>query len=158
MILQNILNFTLLALLVPAVWIDQKHHRIPNWLTGSVLAVGICVQTVVYGLSGLGDALGGMLLGFVILLLPYLKGGMAAGDVKLMAAVGACLGPSQALLAACLSLVVGGGIAMLLVSYRYYRESTTTVDSLLTSRFPYASAIAIGTSAALIIKESPWIL
>ena len=148
----------LLAFLVPAVWIDHKDHRIPNWLTGGLLTVGICVQGILGGFAGVGHALVGMLVGFLIFLLPYLKRGMAAGDVKLMAAIGACLGPSQALLAACLSLVVGGGVATLLVIYRYYQESTSTVDALLALRFPYASAIAIGTSITLIIREIQWTL
>jgi prepilin peptidase CpaA len=147
-----------LSFLVPAVWLDHRHHRIPNWLTGSLLVAAIVVQSIVQGVTGLGMALGGMLVGFGVFLVPYLKRGMAAGDVKLMAAVGACLGPTLALLAACASLIVGGGIAVLLLTYRYYRESTATVDALLLTRFPYASAIAIGTSAALIIKEIPWIL
>lgn len=147
-----------LALLIPAVWIDLRRHRIPNWLTGTLLLSGIMSQSVVYGVAGLGSALGGALVGFAIFVLPYLKRGMAAGDVKLMAASGACLGPAQALLAACASLIVGGGLAVLVLTYRYYREDSGPAATLLSSRFPYASAIALGTSAALILGGTPWSL
>lgn len=154
----NFISTLPLALLIPAVWVDHRRHRIPNWLTGSLLAAGIATQSVVYGVTGLGSALGGMLVGFAVFLLPYLKRGMAAGDVKLMAAVGASLGPVLALLAACASLMVSGGLAMLLLTYRYYREGSATVEMLLAARFPYASAIALGTSVALILGGTPWSL
>jgi prepilin peptidase CpaA len=148
----------LMVFLVVAVVIDHRHHRIPNLLTGSLLVTSFVLHGVLDGWSGLISAATGMLVGAAIFLIPYLKRGMAAGDVKLMAAVGACLGPSQALIAGCMALVVGGGFALLLLTYRYYATTTISVDALLQARFPYASSIAIGTAATTLIREGSWIL
>ena len=54
---------------------------------------GLAYNFMSHGLSGLGDGFLGMLLGFACLILPYLWGGMGAGDVKALAALGAWLGP-----------------------------------------------------------------
>jgi prepilin peptidase CpaA len=151
-------TYILLSALTVAVYIDQAQHRIPNRLTLGLLVSGIAAQGLLHGVSGLGDSLLGMLLGFGIFLIGYLKRGMAAGDVKLMAAVGAWLGWELALVAACGALIVGGGFALLLLTYRYYREATPGVDAVLSARFPFASSIAIGTAAAILLQELSWTL
>jgi prepilin peptidase CpaA len=151
------LQALLIGSLVAAVWIDHSRHRIPNTLTGALLVGAICLQVLASGLQGLQTALFGAAIGFGIFLLPYLRKGMAAGDVKLMTAVGAALGPQLVVVAACASLVTGAGVGVALLSYRTVRDDPRA-DALLLMKFPYASAIAIGTVVALAAKEVTWTL
>lgn len=144
--------------LLTAVFTDQKHQRIPNLLTGPMLLAGIAAQTLFAGLAGLGAALAGALVGFGVFLIPYIRKGMAAGDVKLMAAVGAFVGAQSALYAALLSLLAGALICLAVVTYQFHREKSPTVRGMLGLKVPYASAIAIGTAGALIIEKFQWTL
>lgn len=76
-------------------WHDARTNRIPNYLTlGGVLA-GLGYQLGSHGWTGLADGFLGMCLGFALLILFYWKGGLGAGDVKALAALGAWLGPLQ---------------------------------------------------------------
>ena len=83
----------LLGLLGVAVVSDLRSHRIPNLLVLLGLVLGLVGQTWAAGFIGLGHSLLGMLIGFGIFLPMYAVGGMAAGDVKLMAMAGAFLPP-----------------------------------------------------------------
>src|SRR5215470_1769162 len=76
-----------------AAIIDLRTRRIPNWVTAAALIAGLVVHTVQDGAGGLGMALAGAALGAAILLPFYIGGVMGAGDVKLLAALGALLGP-----------------------------------------------------------------
>jgi prepilin peptidase CpaA len=94
-------NATHLKLLIPLslslvmAWTDIQRKRIPNYLTlGSALA-GLGFQLGFYGLSGMMDGLMGLGLGFALLICFYWLGGLGAGDVKALAALGAWLGPRQ---------------------------------------------------------------
>ena len=71
---------------------DLKTRRIPNYLTLGGAMGGLGFQLGYHGLPGLLDGLAGLGLGFILLLGPYLLGGMGAGDVKASAALGAWLG------------------------------------------------------------------
>lgn len=153
----NIHLTILLAALLVAVLVDQRQHRLPNWLTGGLALGGLVVQSSIAGGAGLVEGLAGMAIGLGIFLVPYLLRSLAAGDVKLMAAVGVWLGPSQVLGAAALTLIVGAGIGGLVLGYRCWRHSASA-EQVLTSRFPYAAAIAIGVSTSLVIKETSWML
>ena len=76
---------------------DLKTRRIPNYLTLVGALGGLGFQLGYHGLPGLLDGLAGLGLGFILLLGPYLLGGMGAGDVKASAALGAWLGLWRAL-------------------------------------------------------------
>ena len=71
---------------------DLKTRRIPNYLTFGGALGGLGFQLGYHGLPGLLDGLAGLGLGLLLLLGPYLLGGMGAGDVKASAALGAWLG------------------------------------------------------------------
>lgn len=78
-----------------AAWMavgDLQTRRIPNYLTGGTALAGLLVQGLTAGWAGLGDGLLGLLLGFGLLFGLYLMGGMGAGDVKALAALGAWMG------------------------------------------------------------------
>jgi prepilin peptidase CpaA len=76
-------------------WGDVRTHRIPNYLTLGTALAGLAFQLGAHGWPGLKDGFLGMVLGLVLLILPYLKGAMGAGDVKALAALGAWLGPER---------------------------------------------------------------
>ena len=103
----------LVAVLVIALE-DLLTFRVLNLFTLPLLASGFVYQGVVGGQPALVDSLFGALFGFGILIPFYILGGMGGGDVKLMAAVGAWLGPlvtlalvlASCLTAGCYALVV----------------------------------------------------
>lgn len=171
-VVQNSFVILLPVILIVASWIDIKQHRIPNMLTFSALVAGFSLQLLLQGWDGLTYSLSGLAVGFLILMPFYLKGGMGAGDVKLMAAVGAFLGFENVLLAVGLSLFVGSimGIFLLIIlggikaaMQRYFTTLKHLVytssidlsyippppDEAAAVKFPYASAICVGTIAAM---------
>jgi len=101
-----------LALTLWIAWGDLRTRRIPNYLTLGTAVAGLAYNFMGQGLPGLTNGLLGMLLGFFLLILPYLWGGMGAGDVKAMAALGAWLGPQFTLFLFCYMGVAGGLIAL----------------------------------------------
>jgi len=164
------LSVALLLLLTAAVVIDTRRHRIPNTLSFGGVALGLALQGWVAGANGLLAGAGGLGVGLMIFLPFYLARGMGAGDVKLMASVGTFLGPAHTLLAAGLSLIVGGVLAVLVLAVHGELHSTlcrygAMLKTLIYShtwcyvppgpeeaaamRMPYAVAIASGTLVAL---------
>lgn len=106
--------------LMMAAIIDIRTCRIPNWLTASAAAAGMLSNIWLAGLPGLAHSATGMLAGAALLICFYLAGGMGAGDVKLMGAVGAFLGPQGALTAFICTAVLGGlyAVALIIISGR----------------------------------------
>lgn len=156
----------LVLLLSAATYLDLRRHRIPNALTFGGALLGLALQTSLLGFDGFLTSLGGFGIGLAVLLPFYLLGGMGAGDVKLMGAVGTFLGIQYALLATALTLIVGGILAMLVLLARRGTQATLrryglmaktllltghvsyvppAADEAAATRFPYAVAIALGT-------------
>jgi prepilin peptidase CpaA len=104
----------LLALLAAAAVYDYRTYRIPNWLTGSGILFALVYNTAVPPVwhAGWTWAPAGMLLGFAAMLPMYAIRVMGAGDVKLMAMVGAFLGTAGTA-SALLFCVLTGGLAAL---------------------------------------------
>ena len=103
-----------LGLSVWMAWGDCRTRRIPNYLTFGGALAGLGFQLGYHGWPGLVDGLFGMALGFALLILIYLKGGMGAGDVKALAALGAWLGPKQTLYLF-IYMGIAGGLLILVV-------------------------------------------
>ena len=113
--------------IVAAAW-DLKTRRIPNVLTfGSALAA-IAANAYVGGLSGAGWAVAGWIVGVAFFLPIFALGGMGAGDVKLLAALGAWLGPVAVVWVALFSLIAGGvlGLAVAL-AYGYLTQAFANI-------------------------------
>ena len=82
-----------LSLTLCMAWTDIQSNRIPNYLTLGTALAGLGFQLGFHGLPGLVDGLLGMGLGFALLICFYWLGGLGAGDVKALAALGTWLGP-----------------------------------------------------------------
>jgi prepilin peptidase CpaA len=123
---------------VVAVVEDLRRRRVPNWLTAAGAGGGLaCAATG--GWHGLGMAVAGAAAGFLVLLPFHLCGAMGGGDVKLMAAYGAFLGPSGILLAALFAGLFGGLCA-----------AGALLCSPRTAAIPYAPAIVLGAWFSLL--------
>ena len=91
---------------------DLRDGRIPNVLTFGAIAVAFAVHALLPQGSGLAHVGFGFLVGLAVFFPFFALGGMGAGDVKLMAAIGAWLGPTLALLTALYGAVAGGVLAL----------------------------------------------
>ena len=161
-----IVLLTLAAGVSAAAFIDLRTRRVPNALTIPLAAIGLaCAASGVSGLS-FRAALVGLVLGLALMLPGYLFGATGAGDVKLLAAVGAWLGPALIGVAFLYTALVGGVLALVVARRR--RRLALTLDGtskLITTRaanvmaiehpsannrFAYAPAIAAGSMLAAI--------
>jgi len=98
----------LILLAGAAAWSDFRQRRIPNALTIAGLAVALLLRAPL-GLAAVGSGLAGAGIALGLSLVFFLAGGMGGGDVKLLAAVGAFLGP-QRLWPALLVMALTGGL------------------------------------------------
>ncbi len=123
----------LLMLIVAAAVFDVRYRRIPNWLTVSGAVLGVALNTVIgrpggpltgSPLAGTMFALEGLALGFGVYFALYALRAMGAGDVKLMAAIGALTGPSNWFGIFVISSITGGVMALLLAFLRKRVKST----------------------------------
>ncbi|NQD96782.1 hypothetical protein HP532_29410 [Pseudomonas sp. CrR25] len=150
----------LIAVLGGAVCTDVRSHRIPNVLLILGLVGSVALQIFLSQVHGMFAWLGGLVVGLLCFLPLYIFGGMAAGDVKLMAVVGSFLGPEAAFWAAAFSLITGGALGILILLYRhqlgrfiqrYWAIASLRAyiqpeaDDAARQRFPYAIAILLGT-------------
>ena len=168
----------LFILVTAAAWFDIKSRRIPNWLVLVGLISGFIFQTLFHSSGGFGGfkAWGlGLMVGFGLFLPLYVWHAMGAGDVKLMAMVGAFLGPMAALGVVLTTLIVGGFLALAVALWSgSTRQTLGNVRLVLTQtmlktlpggvqieapsssagNLPYAVAIAAGTLIHLILERS----
>lgn len=150
------------AVLGAATYTDLRSRRIPNWLVLPFLGMGVLVSCWSHGWHGLGQSLSGAGLGLLLFGIFFMAGGMGAGDVKLCAAIGAWIGPSQLLIALVLTALVGGVMALGwamwggflgelfchtgdLVMGSKEERGEAVLENPRRRRMPYAPAIAIGT-------------
>lgn len=115
---ETIFTVLLILLLVMSVYHDFSTQKIPNKITIPAIIAGILVSTIYFGFSGLWSSLLGFAVGFLIFLLPFIFGGMGAGDVKLMAAIGAVMGARFVFMTFVYTAIVGGIIALVYGIYK----------------------------------------
>jgi prepilin peptidase CpaA len=133
-----LLYTVLIAVLVTAAVTDLRSSQIPNWLTVPAMVCGIVLNSVLDEEGRLIASLEGLVVGIALFLFFYMTGGMGAGDVKLMAAVGSFLGPIGVLYAGVMTMLIGGiYAAMTMVAHYGIRDSLIRFLTLLTTRsFP----------------------
>jgi prepilin peptidase CpaA len=131
----------IIPLLVAAAIFDVKSRRIPNWLTGLGALLGFVIHGVGEGAHGILASVEGLLLGVVFLAPFYLKGGMGAGDVKLMGAIGALLGPKGVFLAFLFSALAGGLCGVFLLAVRGCLGETVGRFGAMARLFRYSGRI-----------------
>ena len=179
----------LLAALAIALVTDLRQRKVPNALVAAGMVAGCFFHALAApgggvlaqpgGALGLGAALGGIAVGFALLLPLYALRAMGAGDVKLLMMVGAFLGPLHTCGAAVLSFVAGGVLALGMALWqRSLPRLFANLRFLLThsavkaasgqgahfeplqhtaGRLPYAVAIAAGTVLQLIlVRNGGW--
>jgi prepilin peptidase CpaA len=98
---------------IAACWLtDVRTRQIPNVLSGSAFLAGVLMNVLFFGRWGLASSVAGAAVGVVFLIGPFALGGIGGGDVKMMGAVGALLGPLLVLHALAVGLILGGIVMM----------------------------------------------
>jgi prepilin peptidase CpaA len=104
----------LVASAVAAV-MDIWKFKVYNALTIPLLLTGFAYHAAANGAQGLQGSLMGAVFGFAILIVMYAMGGIGAGDVKLMAAIGAWLCMPLTFYVFLLAALASGAYAAVLV-------------------------------------------
>ncbi|WP_017754553.1 A24 family peptidase [Calidifontibacillus oryziterrae] len=170
-----IVNGILIIVLLICIVTDLKERKIYNKVIFPALLLAFLYQAMTGGWNGLQSAFFGFLVGLGVLLIPYLLGGMGAGDVKLLALIGALKGTVFVLNTAIYMALIGGIIALFILLFRkgvierikgilYFlharRYGLKTPILLnkeaLTATYPYGLAIAGGAFVSLLAKG--WII
>lgn len=149
-----------------AAIVDLGTRRVPNVLTMSMAVTGMALAAAGLGRVGLGASIAGCVLGAAMMLPGHVLGATGAGDVKLLAAAGALLGPSLTVRAFVATALAGGVIALVVAVHRGRVARTCTATARLVAsggataaeiestqsdnRFAYAPAIAIGATLVAI--------
>lgn len=153
---------------ISAALLDIKYRKIPNWLTFSAMLAGV-VLNLFFNINSWRLSLLGLLMGLVILLIPFILGGIGAGDVKLMMALGAFLGVKKIVAVGLCSGIAGGVLALLalalqdgpakigqrlilLITSIWDKDIRRVIFRDQTSKMviPYGPAILIGLIAGLV--------
>ena len=170
-----------------ALWHDVRSRRIPNQLIvlGSIagfllhllLPPGSGLFSAPVGSLGILFSLSGFVLGLLLLLPFYALRTLGAGDVKLMALVGAFIGPYAVLGATLLTMLCGGVLALVVAAWSGQllqvivnvqqmlhgvrlggmERAGASIDkpAVVTGKLAYAIAIACGTVGQLLLADSP---
>lgn len=151
------------VVLVVAAVIDGWKLKVPNWITFPLILSGWAFSVASYawwGLpwwEGLGWSLLGTAVGLGLLLPAYAIGGMGAGDVKLLAGVGAWMHVQHTIFAFCATAVVGAilAVAMVLVRKGWKRHSQQfrmILGEIMTIRDPnQLAAIAAERKSSMLL-------
>ena len=165
-------TLTFVALCVAS---DLQTRRIPNLLSGLGMLVGIAINTLYFGHDGLLASIGGLLTAIAVLLFPFAMGGVGGGDVKMMGAIGALLGPRTTLVALLIGMALGGAVmAIHLARLGRLRQTLWTAATMAASSvmggsleplrvsaerpgtitLPYSVPLGLGTLAMLALSGS----
>jgi prepilin peptidase CpaA len=159
----------LIILLLTCVVTDLRERKIYNKVLFPVLIIAISYHLIIDGWNGFSASIMGSLVGLAILLIPYLLGGMGAGDVKLLAVIGAIKGISFVLMTSLYMALIGGimGVCILLFhkgvmsrlkqifSFFILFQQGIKVPFILdkealSTTYPYGVAISLGAVGAML--------
>jgi prepilin peptidase CpaA len=165
----------LAVLLIASAIIDLKIQKIPNLLTLPGMLIALGYHSTMNGLEGFLFSAGGIGVGISLLIIPYLMGGMGAGDAKLMGAIGGFIGVKAAFYAFFIIAAVGGIYALIIVViYRsnsdgFLRKQFDTLLNLILlqkyvpdieerensrPKLCYGLAIALGTGIYILLEKT----
>ena len=148
------------ALAVAAV-IDARQRRIPNWLTFGLLAAGLG-RAALLGGAALGHAALGALVGGSIPLVLYCLSAVGAGDVKLLTAIGAWVGPGPAVLIYMVQAILGLIIVIAQATAQRRTGALLRNSALIVANFGYAgefglqNAVETGKASRSISRPLPF--
>ncbi len=138
---------SLIALVVLAAWSDLRTRRIPNALTITGLIVALLIRSA-HGLDAVGTGALGAALAFGVAFPLFALRGLGAGDVKLLAACGAFLGPSRLVIALLVTALLGGLMAIIAVLQRgALRRTLANCGAILTGAWTTSRRTGLPTLA-----------
>ncbi len=164
----------IICYLALAIASDIRTRKILNRLTFPAAAAGFSINAYQYGWDGCIASASGLALGLAFLLIPYLMGGIGAGDVKMLGALGALAGPKIVSYGFVFGAILGGIIAAGIIllkkfgihDFRSIRESVLSLllmrsKALMDSHekreslgtLPYSLPLAGGALLALVLQE-----
>jgi prepilin peptidase CpaA len=152
----------LLMLLVVATAMDIHARRIPNWLTLGLAFAGLAQSFLPWSTVGPLASFLGLLTGFTLLFFLFALGAVGGGDVKLLAAVGAWMGPLWVCAIFCVAAVMGMTIVLAQAAWqgRLYvllRNSLVlTLNFVHVRQFGLEHVSATGQSSQGVEKPLPY--
>ncbi len=168
----------MMALLVWAAVVDLRERRIPNWLTLTLMLGGLVTSMLPYASSQVNFASSstGLVVGFALPFVLFAMGALGGGDVKLLAGVGAWIGPMNVFYVFLAAAVVGlviviaqcvaqGRLRALLRNSTVLAVSLTNADTVgmdtvslagknsrsVEKPLPYAVPVLVATIAVLML-------
>jgi prepilin peptidase CpaA len=117
------ISLTVILIALVACIFDVRTRRIPNVLTFSAALAGLLFHWFAAGPEGVFVAAAGWLVGLGLFLPFFALGGMGGGDVKLLAALGAWVGPQETLWLAVYAGIAGGVLGVGVALSRGYLKT-----------------------------------
>ena len=139
----------LLSGLLAAGITDLRSSRVPNLITFPLALFGLVFHTIADSGNGIVFSLEGLCLGFGLLLGFYVYGGMGAGDVKLLAAVGAVVGPLNVFVGFLFAALLGGLYAVAIMVW--YLGLSGTAERIM---FLFVSTVFVRVNVAASLEET----
>jgi prepilin peptidase CpaA len=122
---------------------DLRTRRIPNLLTLGAAGAGFAYHLWSGGAGALGLSVLGWLIGLLVFIVPFALGGLGGGDVKLVAALGAWIGPAEAIWLTVYT-AIAGGVAAIGISLVYgYLDTAIKNIGLLVCHWRVAGLKAV---------------
>ena len=135
---EDLIWFSLIAIVLIAMIVDFRSRKIPNWLTVPAFVAAVTLRSVLFGWPGAKTALEGAGLALGLLLPLVLLRALGAGDWKLMGAVGAFLGPLMFLFVLVGSILISGIMAVVqMMRTRRVRETLSNLVVLVKGFFSF---------------------
>lgn len=137
------------VVMILAAVIDGFELKVPNWVTFPFIASGWIYSVAAFGWEGLYWSIAGTVIGLLLLLPAYAIGGMGAGDVKLLAGIGAWTLSTHTFYAFCATVVIGAIMAVAMVLYRgAFKKHAAQFQLILNEIFTIRDAETLSEIAA----------